>query len=165
MASARPTASARALAAFALAEHGVGNIAPVLFAGGGGADPGTAGRGIAAVTTMGYSGFLLGPPSLIGMAAEWTGLRLAMALTILAAVIIAVSAQHSPRQRMELDQSASTSELETCDPKNDEWRLEQRLFQARSPRQTHSNPNSSNLIRREEDGPMTILKNDPSPPR
>ncbi len=81
-----------AIAAFALAGLGVGNIAPVLFAGGGRAEPGAPGRGIAAVTTMGYSGFLLGPP-IIGMAAEWTGLRLAMALTILAAVIIAVSAR------------------------------------------------------------------------
>ena len=64
-----------AIAAFALAGLGVGNIAPVLFAGGGRAEPGAPGRGIAAVTTMGYSGFLLGPP-IIGMAAEWTGLAL-----------------------------------------------------------------------------------------
>jgi hypothetical protein len=41
---------------------------------------------------MGYSGFLLGPP-LIGMAAEWTGLRAALALTVLAALVIAGAAR------------------------------------------------------------------------
>lgn len=78
-----------AIIAFALAGVGVGNIAPVLFAGGGRADPEAPGRGIAAVTTMGYSGFLLGPP-LIGMVAEFTGLRGALFLTVAAALIIVV---------------------------------------------------------------------------
>ena len=81
-----------AVAAFAIAGLGVGNIAPVLFAGGGRAEPGAPGRGIAAVTTLGYSGFLLGPP-LIGMVAEETGLRFALALTVPAAVAIALSAR------------------------------------------------------------------------
>jgi hypothetical protein len=81
-----------AIAAFAVAGLGVGNIAPVLFAGGGRAEPGAPGRGIAAVTTLGYSGFLIGPP-LIGLVAEATGLRLALAITIPAALIIAASAR------------------------------------------------------------------------
>jgi MFS family permease len=81
-----------AVAAFAVAGLGVGNIAPVLFAGGGRAEPDAPGRGIAAVTTMGYSGFLLGPP-VIGMVAEWTGLQLALLLTVVAAAIIAASAR------------------------------------------------------------------------
>ena len=41
---------------------------------------------------MGYSGFLIGPP-LIGMVAEWTGLRLALALTVVAALVIAAGAR------------------------------------------------------------------------
>jgi MFS family permease len=81
-----------AIIAFALAGVGVGNIAPVLFAGGGRADPDAPGRGIAAVTTMGYSGFLLGPP-LIGMVAEFTGLQGALLLTVVAALIIVVFAR------------------------------------------------------------------------
>jgi MFS family permease len=80
-----------AIVAFAIAGLGVGNIAPVLFAGGGRAEADAPGRGIAAVTTMGYSGFLLGPP-VIGMIAEWTGLQIALGLTILAALVIAASA-------------------------------------------------------------------------
>jgi hypothetical protein len=81
-----------AILAFAVAGFGVGNIAPVLFAGGGRAETEAPGRGIAAVTTMGYSGFLVGPP-FIGMVAEWIGLRAALVLTIVAALVIAASAR------------------------------------------------------------------------
>jgi peptidoglycan/LPS O-acetylase OafA/YrhL len=79
------------LAAFAVAGLGVGNIAPVLFAGGGRAEADAPGSGIAAVTTLGYSGFLLGPP-VIGMIAEWVGLKGALMLTVVAALVIAASA-------------------------------------------------------------------------
>jgi MFS family permease len=71
---------------------GVGNIAPVLFAGGGRLEPDAPGRGIAAVTTLGYSGFLAGPP-LIGFAAEAVGLTMALGLTAVAAAIIAIAAR------------------------------------------------------------------------
>jgi MFS family permease len=81
-----------AIAAFALAGIGLGNIAPVLFAGGGRLEPDAPGRGIAAVTTLGYTGFLAGPP-LIGFTAELTGLPLALGLTVIAALIIAVTAR------------------------------------------------------------------------
>lgn len=74
--------------ALGFAGLGIGNIVPVLFAGGGRADPDAKGRGIAAVTTMGYSGFLLGPPC-IGMVAEITGLQVALGMTFVAALVIA----------------------------------------------------------------------------
>jgi MFS family permease len=83
-----PTA---AIAAFAVAGIGVGNIAPILFAGGGRLEPSAPGRGIAAVTTLGYLGFLAGPP-LIGFAAEATNLSLGLGLTALAALIVAAAA-------------------------------------------------------------------------
>lgn len=81
-----------ALAAFALGGIGIGNVAPVLFAGGGRLEPDAPGRGIAAVTSMGYSGFLAGPP-LIGIVAEWTSLPWALSLTVVAALIIAAFAR------------------------------------------------------------------------
>lgn len=81
-----------AIAAFAIAGIGLGNIAPVLFAGGGRLEPDAPGRGIAAVTTLGYTGFLAGPP-LIGFTAELTGLPVALGLTVIAALIIAVAAR------------------------------------------------------------------------
>ena len=81
-----------AIAAFVFAGLGIGNVAPVLFAGGGRLEPDAPGRGIAAVTTLGYSGFLCGPP-LIGFAAELTSLNTALYLTVIAAVIIAFYAR------------------------------------------------------------------------
>lgn len=81
-----------AIAAFVFAGLGLGNIAPVLFAGGGRLEPDAPGRGIAAVTTLGYSGFLLGPP-LIGFAAQLTDVNTALFITVIAALIIAIFAR------------------------------------------------------------------------
>jgi MFS family permease len=81
-----------ALIAFAIAGVGIGNVAPVLFAGGGRLEPDAPGRGIAAVTSLGYSGFLAGPP-LIGLAAEATNLQWGLGITVLAALIIATFAR------------------------------------------------------------------------
>ncbi len=77
-----------AVVAFTFAGIGIGNIAPVLFAGGGRLEPLAPGRGIAAVTTLGYAGFLAGPP-LIGFAAEVTSLGHAFWLIVLSALVIA----------------------------------------------------------------------------
>jgi MFS family permease len=81
-----------AIAAFVLAGLGLGNIAPVLFAGGGRLEPDAPGRGIAAVTTLGYTGFLCGPP-LIGFVAEASDVATALFLTVAAALIIFVFAR------------------------------------------------------------------------
>ena len=81
-----------ALVAFVFAGLGLGNIAPVLFAGGGRLEPDAPGRGIAAVTTLGYSGFLLGPP-LIGFLAQVSDITTALFLTVAAALIIALFAR------------------------------------------------------------------------
>jgi hypothetical protein len=64
----------------------------VLFAGGGRLEPEAPGRGIAAVTTLGYSGFLAGPP-LIGFVAEVTGLPVALGLVAATALVIAFYAR------------------------------------------------------------------------
>lgn len=81
-----------AIAAFTIAGLGIGNVAPVLFAGGGRLEPDAPGRGIAAVTTLGYMGFLCGPP-LIGFVAQAISLTAALFLTVIAALIIAVFAR------------------------------------------------------------------------
>jgi MFS family permease len=80
------------LLAFTIGGIGIGNVAPVLFAGGGRLEPDAPGRGIAAVTSLGYSGFLVGPP-LIGIVAEATGLANALWITVAAALIIAACAR------------------------------------------------------------------------
>jgi MFS family permease len=71
---------------------GIGNVAPMLFAGGGRLEPDAPGRGIAAVTSMGYAGFLAGPP-LIGFVAQISTLQIALGLTVLASLIIAIFAK------------------------------------------------------------------------
>lgn len=85
---------ALSLAAFTLAGLAIGPIAPVLFAGGGRAEPDNPGHGIAAVTTLGYSGWLLGPP-LVGLMAEAIGLALALAIVAATATVIAVNARRA----------------------------------------------------------------------
>ena len=77
-----------AIISLTFAGIGIGNAAPILFAGGGRLEPSAPGRGIAAVTTLGYAGFLAGPP-LIGFAAEFVGLPMALGLMVLAILIIA----------------------------------------------------------------------------
>ena len=73
---------------FIFAGIGIGNIAPLLFAGGGRLEPDAPGRGIAAVTTLGYAGFLAGPP-LIGFAAQLTSLGDAFWLVVIACLVVA----------------------------------------------------------------------------
>jgi MFS family permease len=80
------------LAVLAIAGLGIGNVVPVLFVVGGRLEPDAPGRGIAAVTSIGYAGFLAGPP-LIGIVAQFTSLPLALCITVIAALIIAAFAR------------------------------------------------------------------------
>jgi hypothetical protein len=62
----------------------------------GGETPGRPSDGIAAVSTIGYGGFLLGPP-LIGLLAELTGLGHALlVLLVLAAGIVVLAPAAAP---------------------------------------------------------------------
>ncbi|MGH6926182.1 MAG: MFS transporter [Propylenella sp.] len=80
-----------AVAGFALVGLGLANLVPVFF-GAAGRTPGKgAGSAIAAVATVGYSGFLLGPP-VIGVIADLSSLAWALGLIVLACLAIAVSA-------------------------------------------------------------------------
>lgn len=79
------------LIGYGLTGFGIGNLAPVLFAGGGRREPDNPARGIAAVTTLGYAGFVAGPP-LIGMLARGITLPLALGVIVLGMVAIAVAA-------------------------------------------------------------------------
>jgi predicted MFS family arabinose efflux permease len=70
---------------FALAGLGLSNVVPVMY---GVAGHALAGRGIARVATIGYAGFLLGPP-IIGFAADHWGLRVALLLALIGAGLVA----------------------------------------------------------------------------
>jgi hypothetical protein len=80
-----------AVVGYGLMGLGIANLVPVFF-GAAGRIPGqAAGTGIAAVATLGYSGFLVGPP-LIGFVADLTSLSLALGFLVLACLAIALAA-------------------------------------------------------------------------
>jgi MFS family permease len=78
-----------AVAAFFVGGAGISIAAPVLFgAGGRMTSPEERGSALATVTTLGYLGFLVGPP-FVGGLAEAAGLRVSfIALALVAAVLV-----------------------------------------------------------------------------
>ncbi len=88
-----------ALAGFASMGAGLGVVVPVLFRAAGSMSTVTAGVGVAAVSTIGWLGFLSGPPA-IGLAAGVVGLRGALALVVVATVLLALLARTvGPKRR------------------------------------------------------------------
>jgi hypothetical protein len=80
-----------AILGFAAVGLGLANLVPVLF-GAAGRIPGqTPGAAIASLATIGYAGFLVGPP-VIGFVADATSLALALGLIFLACAAIAIAA-------------------------------------------------------------------------
>ncbi len=75
-------------AAFAIVGLGLANVVPIVF-GTAGHVPGLgAGVGIAAVSTLGYAGFVVGPPA-IGLTADAFGLRWGLGLVVASIAAIA----------------------------------------------------------------------------
>jgi MFS family permease len=81
-----------AAAGFALVGIGAANVVPVIFAAAGRIPGLPPGAGIAAVATVGYTGFLIGPP-VIGWIASVIGLPAAHGLLALAGLLIAAFAR------------------------------------------------------------------------
>jgi MFS family permease len=82
-----------AIVGFILVGFGLSNLVPILFGSAGRHRTG-AGPGIAAVTTIGYFGFLVGPP-LVGTLASFFGLPGALSLVVVFGLIIANSARRT----------------------------------------------------------------------
>jgi MFS family permease len=72
----------------ALAGFGLANLVPILLSAGGRAHEGGVGQGVAAISMMGYFGFLVGPP-LIGGISHFVGLPGAFVVVILFSAFIA----------------------------------------------------------------------------
>lgn len=84
------------LAGFALAGIGFANVVPILFAGASRL-PGVApARGIAAVSSLGYAGLVIGPP-LVGTIAQASSLTWGMGVIAAGAALLAWGARHVPR--------------------------------------------------------------------
>jgi MFS family permease len=77
-----------ACAGFALVGVGLANIVPVIFSAAG-RSTATPALGVSMAATAGYAGFLVGPP-LIGFGAGFVGLRFALGVLVLAALIVCV---------------------------------------------------------------------------
>lgn len=87
-----------AIAGFALVGLGLAALIPTTFSAAGRIPGVPASVAIAAVSTMGYFGFLVGPP-IIGVASEWVTLRWALALVLLACATAAYLATRGILQR------------------------------------------------------------------
>jgi len=88
---------AAAILGCALVGLGIANVVPIVF-GAAARVPGEPGRALAAVATIGYLGFLCGPP-LIGAAGEAAGLGVGLALVSIACALVAARAGALPRER------------------------------------------------------------------
>jgi MFS family permease len=71
---------------FAVCGLGIANAVPLLFSAAGRRDP--PGPSLAATFTIGYTGFIVGPP-LIGLLADREGLPKTLALLVIAALAVA----------------------------------------------------------------------------
>jgi MFS family permease len=79
---------AAVLVGFATVGFGIANLVPILFGAAGRAHENGAGPGLATVTTLGYFGFLSGPP-VIGFLAAFAGLPIAFLMVVAFGAIIA----------------------------------------------------------------------------
>ena len=106
-----------ALVGFAAMGAGLGVMVPVIFRTAGTTPGMTPGIGIAAVSTIGFLGFLAGPPA-IGIAADVIGLRAALAVVVVASVLAAglswrvIAARHRPFRGLLFEPRAVLSDLD-----------------------------------------------------
>jgi HAD superfamily hydrolase (TIGR01509 family) len=89
-----------ALVGFAAMGAGLGVVIPVLFRAAGSTPGVPSGRGIAAVSTIGWLGFLAGPPA-IGFAASTVGLRNALGIVVAATAMVALLSRSARPTRRE----------------------------------------------------------------
>jgi HAD superfamily hydrolase (TIGR01509 family) len=94
--------TAAGLVGFAAMGAGLGVVVPVLFRAAGTTPGVSASAGVAAVSTLGWLGFLSGPPA-IGVAADAVGLRTALVIVVLAiAGLVLLGHSACPRPRLGL---------------------------------------------------------------
>ncbi|WP_236698535.1 MFS transporter [Xylophilus sp. Leaf220] len=90
------TAPWLALVGFALAGIGFANVVPLLFTAAAKVPDSSPAHAIAAVSSLGYLGFMGGPP-IIGFVAQWTSLGAALWLVVVFAVVLALGARRALR--------------------------------------------------------------------
>ena len=81
-----------AILGFGACGLGLSNAVPVLFSAAGKLPGQSTGTGLAAVATLGYAGFLIGPP-LIGFVSEWVSLGFGLGLVAVICAVVSVLAR------------------------------------------------------------------------
>ena len=96
-----------AIVGFAAMGAGLGVVIPVLFRAAAATSAVSASAGLAAVSTIGWFGFLAGPPA-IGFAASAVGLRAALGIVVLATLtLVALAGNVEPGRRKERVRTAA----------------------------------------------------------
>lgn len=85
------------LVGYALIGAGLAMVVPILYSAASRVPGTTPAAAIAAVSSIGYSGFMVGPP-LIGGIAQHASLTAAMTVVVIAATILACSAHYVPEK-------------------------------------------------------------------
>jgi hypothetical protein len=93
-----PGTAATAILGFAALGLGLAGVVPTLFRAGADEPGVSTGPALAAVSSLGYLGFLAGPP-LIGGVAQLTSLRLACGLLVLAGLVVVLLAPSAEARR------------------------------------------------------------------
>ena len=83
-----------ALVGMALVGVGFANVVPILFSAAARVPGVTAAHGIAAVSSVGYLGFMGGPP-LIGVLAQWSSLTAALSVVVMFALVLAAASRRA----------------------------------------------------------------------
>ncbi len=86
------TTYAAAMIGLLIAGFGTSNMIALIFGAAARRSPGSVGAAIAAASSVGYLGFLVGPP-VVGSLASVVGLRVALALVVVAGTVISLSAR------------------------------------------------------------------------
>jgi MFS family permease len=95
-----------AIAGFAAMGAGLGVVIPILFRAAASTPNVSASNGVAAVSTIGWLGFLAGPPA-IGFAASAVGLRAALGIVVFATLTLTVLARNTAPSRQPSGRAAS----------------------------------------------------------
>jgi MFS family permease len=99
---------AAALLGFACVGAGMANVVPNFFSGSVRETRMTPGRAIAAVSSLGFAGFLLGPP-VIGAVAQFTSLKVAMGVVAVFSALVWALAGTLDVRRTPLDEPLATA--------------------------------------------------------
>jgi MFS family permease len=77
---------------FLVTGFGLSNMIALIFGAAARRNPGGVGAAIAAAASVGYLGFLVGPP-VVGSLSGFLGLRVALTLVVVAGVVISIAAR------------------------------------------------------------------------